>query len=1102
MATITPIPSPPTWPLVGNATQIDPVESRRSFSDFADKYGEVFRIYLPGGRSIVFANSHRLINELCDEKRFAKIPNGVLEEIRNGVHDGLFTAKPGEEAWGIAHRVLMPASVVRLFTFSQCVVRFDSFIDLGGTPPKMRIVILTFYRFGPLSIRGMFEEMHDVATQMALKFARYGPKTPIPASEDFTRLALDTLALCSMGFRFNSFYSKEMHPMIEAMGGFLVESGKRPTRVLPSFFYRADDAKYWNDIAVLRDTAQEVLEARKKNPENRKDLLNAMLNGVDPKTGKHMSDSSIIDNLITFLIAGHETTSGTLSFAFYRLLKNPEAYQKVQKEVDEVIGKGPINVEHLSKLPYITAVLRETLRLDSPIPIFGVVSLEDQLLGGRYPVSKDEPCSLFLTHVHIDPAVWGDDAHDFKPERMLDGAFSKLPKNAWKPFGNGARGCIGRPFAMQEAILAMAVLFQSFNFVLHDPTYNLAIKQTLTIKPDNFLMRAIIRDGLSPTQLEHRLAGRGFSQESSKLQSEESSDSKTEGQRITVLYGSNSGTCEALAQRVASDASRHGFTVDKVDCLDTANGAIPKNQPVIIITASYEGEPPDNAALFCSWLTGVKDKNSLAGVDYAVFGVGHHDWVQTFHRIPKLVDAKLEENGAARIADLGLSDTGSTDTFTDFETWEDNILWPALHRKYGTRDAKGDALQSAGLSVEITSPRTSTLRQDVMEGLVVSTHKLTAEGEPVKKHIEIALPSGQTYRSGDYLAVLPINPKGIVQRVMRRFQLPWDAHITIGGAANTPLPTSTSMPAQSVFSAYVELAQPATKRNILSLAETAKDDADKDALKKYANQDYPEVLDKRISVLDLLEKFPAIELPLGLFLAMLPPMRVRQYSISSSPLWNPAHVTLTFSVLEAPSKSGNGTHVGVASSYLDSLEPGDKLHVAVRKSHAAFHLPQNPENTPVICIGAGTGISPFRGFIQERAEMIAAGRKLAPAILLVGCRAPGRDDLYADELVEWEKAGAVTVKRAYSRATDKSNGAKYVQDLIPAYEDEIVPLWEQNAKLYICGSRAIGEGVKAGVVKMVLKRAKEHGNEEASEESITQWWEELRNVRYATDVFD
>ncbi|KAJ2997809.1 hypothetical protein NUW58_g531 [Xylaria curta] len=837
-----PSPPPPGLPIVGNATQIDPVAQRRSFSDFADKYGEVYRLHLPGKRTVVFVNSHRLVDEMCDEKRFAKIPSGVLEEIRNGVHDGLFTAKPGEENWGIAHRVLMPAYVCSR-------------------------------TFGPMSIRGMFEEMHDISTQMALKFARYGPSTPIPASDDFTRLALDTLALCSMGFRFNSFYAKELHPMVEAMGNFLVASGKRPGRVLPSFFYRAEDAKYWEDIEVLRNTAQEVLEARKRHPDGRKDLLNAMLNGVDPKTGKHMSDTSIIDNLITFLIAGHETTSGTLSFAFYRLLKNPDAYRKLQNEVDEVVGKGPITVEHISKLPYVTAVLRETLRLDSPISIFGVTSLEDQLLAGRYPVAKGESCGLFLARSHLDPAVWGDDAHDFKPERMLDEPFNKLPKNAWKPFGNGARACIGRPFAMQEAVLALAMLFQNFNFVMHDPTYNLAIKQTLTIKPDNFFMRAIIRDGLSPTQLEHRLAGRGFLEESSKSQTEESSGTVAKGQKITILYGSNSGTCESLAQRLASDASRHGFAVDKVDCLDTANGALPKNQPVIVITASYEGEPPDNAALFCSWLAGSKDEKLLQGVDYAVFGVGHHDWAQTFHRIPKLVDTKLEENGATRIADIGLSDAGSTDTFTDFETWEDNILWPALHQKYGTENSKDD-VQPAGLSVEITSPRTSTLRQDVMEAFVVDTRKLTADGEPVKKHIEIALPTGQTYRSGDYLAVLPINPKVVVQRVMRRFKLAWDAHITIAGAANTALPTETSMPAQSVFSAYVELAQPATKRNILTLAETASNEEDKAALKKYANEDYPDVLDKRISVLDFLEKFPTVELPLGMFLAMLPTMRL------------------------------------------------------------------------------------------------------------------------------------------------------------------------------------------------------------------------------------
>ncbi|KAI2622619.1 bifunctional P-450:NADPH-P450 reductase [Xylaria nigripes] len=1062
MTTITPIPSPPALPIIGNAAQLDPVTPVRTFAAFADKYGEIYRLHFPGGRTSVICCSHRLVNELCDEKRFVKIPTGPLEQIRNGVHDGLFTARPEEEAWGIAHRVLMPA-------------------------------------FGPLSIRGMFSEMHDIASQMVLKFARYGPTTPIAASEDFTRLALDTLALCSMGFRFNSFYTKDLHPFIEAMGDFLVESGRRPNKMLPTFFYRTEDSKYWADIEILRNTAKEVLEARKANPSDRKDLLNAMLNGRDSKTGKKISDESIIDNLITFLIAGHETTSGTLSFAFYRLLKNPEKYQKAQKEVDDVVGKGPINVDHLSKLPYVTAILREALRLDSPINIYGVVSQADQLLAGQYPVTKGEQCAFFLSRAHLDPEVWGDDALEFKPERMLDEHFNKLPKNAWKPFGNGARACIGRPFAMQEAILAIALLLQNFNFVMHDPTYNLAIKQTLTIKPDNFLMRAILRDDMTPTQLEHRLAGQVATPELPKSQVEEASGSGP-GKKITILYGSNSGTCDALAQRLASDAARHNFTVDKVDCLDAANGALPKNQPVVIITGSYEGEAPDNAALFVSWLTSLKETSQLEGVDYTVFGLGHHDWAQTFHRIPKLIDNKLAENGATRVAEIGLSDAGLNDSFTDFETWEDSVLWPALQTKYGTAESTSGS-KSANLSVEITNPRTSTLRQDVMEAFVVDTRTLTAPGEPVKKSIEIALPSGQTYRSGDYLAILPINPKTVVQRVMRRFRLLWDAHITITNAASTSLPMGTSMSVHSLLSAYVELAQPATKRNISTLVDTASNEADKAALGKYANEEYTEIQNKRISVLDLLEKFPTLELPLGMFLAMLPPMRVRQYSISSSPLWNPSHVTLTFGVLEAPSKSGNGTYVGVASSYLDSLEAGDRLHVAVRPSHAAFHLPQNPENTPVICIGAGTGVGPFRGFIQERAEMISAGRKLAPALLLFGCRGPERDNLYADELAEWEKAGAVVVKRAFSRETDKADGAKYVQQLLSAQRDHVLPLWDKGARLYICGSKAIGEGVKEEVMKLVISVKAEKG-EVTDDVKLKAWWEGLRNVRYATDVFD
>ena len=200
--------------------------------------------------------------------------------------------------------------------------------------------------------------MHDISSQLALKLARQGPDVSIHATEDFTRLALDTLALCSMDYRFNSFYRDEMHPFVRAMGDFLSECGRRNHRpgILPEWTYRKANERFYADIKTMRDIADQIIETRRKSPRRRKDLLGAMLDGVDKRTGEKLSDDNITNQLITFLIAGHETTSGTLSFAFYNLLKNTDGYKKMQKEIDSVIGRNSIRLEHLSKLPYTAAV--------------------------------------------------------------------------------------------------------------------------------------------------------------------------------------------------------------------------------------------------------------------------------------------------------------------------------------------------------------------------------------------------------------------------------------------------------------------------------------------------------------------------------------------------------------------------------------------------------------------------------------------------------------------------------------------------------------------------------------------------------------------------
>lgn len=345
----------------------------------------------------------------------------------------------------------------------------------------------------------------------------------------------------------------------------------------------------------------------------------------------------------TLTTLGHETTSGLLSFLFYYLLKTPHAYKKAQQEVDEVIGKRKITIDDLPKLRYISAVLRETLRLRPTAPAFALrphptKNTEDPVtLGrGKYALHKDESVVVLLAKLHRDPEVYGPDAEEFKPERMLDENFDKLPKNAWKPFGNGLRGCIGRPFAWQEALIVVAVLLQNFNFQMDDPSYTLEIKQTLTIKPKDFRMRATLRSGLTPTNLESVLNGTGAgpaevsgaASRNRKAEAPSNGSAPGQGKPMYIFFGSNTGTCEAFAKRLADDAISYGYNA-RIDSLDSAAQNIPKKDPVVFITSSYEGQPPDNAIHFFEWLKGLEGKQ-LEDVNYAVFGCGHRKYQLDF----------------------------------------------------------------------------------------------------------------------------------------------------------------------------------------------------------------------------------------------------------------------------------------------------------------------------------------------------------------------------------------------------------------------------------------------------------------------------------------
>lgn len=194
------------------------------------------------------------MDEVCDESRFTKVIAAVLKQARNGVRDGLGTAHgPEERNWGIAHRILAP-------------------------------------HFAPLAIENTFDDMHDIAAQLVLKWARHGPEHDIEVTDDFTRLTLDAIALSAMDYRFNSFYRESMHPFIDALATFLNTNGdraKRSTVLQPLCVF--ENRGYWGSIEELRKTGHAVISERKKHPSDKKDLLNAMLHGVDPETGEQMT---------------------------------------------------------------------------------------------------------------------------------------------------------------------------------------------------------------------------------------------------------------------------------------------------------------------------------------------------------------------------------------------------------------------------------------------------------------------------------------------------------------------------------------------------------------------------------------------------------------------------------------------------------------------------------------------------------------------------------------------------------------------------------------------------------------------------------------------
>jgi cytochrome P450/NADPH-cytochrome P450 reductase len=367
-------------------------------------------------------------------------------------------------------------------------------------------------------MKGYLPEMLDLAGQLMLKWQRLNPKDEVDVPQDMTRLTLGTIGLCGFDYRFNSFYRTDQHPFVAAMVDSLTRAtesqavragaGEHPlvdllldalTRWLRPSGAEGDGARVGpelqHDREVMNSLVDRLIQARKAGgPEAiaaHHDLLSYMLTGVDKPSGERLADETIRYEIITFLIAGHETTSGLLSFAIYFLLKHPDIAARAYEEVDRVLGSDlsvQPTYEQVHQLPYVSQILKESLRLWPTAPAFTRHALQETTLGGKYRITPQDYFTILTPMLHRDQSVWGEDAEAFTPDHFSPEAERTRPANAFKAFGTGQRACIGREFALQEAALVLGMLLQRFEFLDHT-NYQLKLKQTLTIKPDNFKIK-------------------------------------------------------------------------------------------------------------------------------------------------------------------------------------------------------------------------------------------------------------------------------------------------------------------------------------------------------------------------------------------------------------------------------------------------------------------------------------------------------------------------------------------------------------------------------------------------------------------------------------
>ncbi|MGC0878608.1 sulfite reductase subunit alpha [Pantoea agglomerans] len=489
--------------------------------------------------------------------------------------------------------------------------------------------------------------------------------------------------------------------------------------------------------------------------------------------------------------------------------------------------------------------------------------------------------------------------------------------------------------------------------------------------------------------------------------------------QLHILYGSQTGNAEALAQTAAKSARAKGL-VPVVQALgDVDLDVFATMRHVLIVTSTYgEGEMPDNAQLFWDAIS-ASTAPRLEQMHFAVLAIGDTGY-DGFCQAGKFIDMRLEQLGAKRVVDR-------IDCDIDFEEPSSEWLNSSMPQFAASAGSSGTVLESAPEAPVIPGSNKS----NPYAAALITNKRLSGEQSAKDiRHFEFDLSdSGLKYEAGDALGVIPVNEPSLVSLLLTQLNADYE----------TPVP-GFDRSLGDLLTYQFEISEPSRK-----LIEWVGQNTTNQELRHVLQHDDKDALGVWLwgkDTLDLLQLELTRTLAVPEFVALLRPLQHRAYSISSSSKAHPDQVHLT--VASVRYHSGGRNRGGVCSTYLaERVRRGEKPAIFI-SPNKSFRVPAN-NSAPLIMVGPGTGIAPFRAFLQERQATGAQGKNW----LFFGDQHQEHDFIYQDELLAWRDNGLLTrLDLAFSRDQEKKI---YVQSRMLEQGAELYAWLQEGAYFYVCG---------------------------------------------------